>query len=742
MAKGNTQSFRRIFKYIWPQWHRLVIIFVTVGIIGILFSLSFATVMPLLKVMMGEEGFHGWIDRRSCNWRYGVDFYVVGRSDIIEGENSEILYYLLVTDVDEDGQAHKAGIMPQDRVIALGAWDGTATMSSSKLFEALAVVADGATTDVHIKRIDKKGISVSKLVQLESLPAPDDMDKNKYGLKRRLQWGLEYAAMTKAQWAATFLPRGEGKETTRKAVMFIILLMAVVTTARCIATFFQKYMAGKVVQIAIAHLREDVFAHIMIMPAGYFSSKGTSDTISRLIGDTSGLGAGVKILLGKTPRELFKAICCLVFAFLISWRLTLIFLGAAPVVVGLLGMLGSKIKKASRRSLVSSARMLGKVQDTIKALRVVKVYNRQEHESTTFFALNRRFLRQTLRVAKVQAATGPILEFLGMVAGTAALIVGISWVCSTSMDITMDSSQFFGLLLFLGTAAESVRKMSDVWNKIQKANAAAERVYEIADMPPETEDPSATKLAVLQDKIEFRNISFTYPGSENAVLKDVNLTVKAGETVAIVGPNGSGKTTLINLLPRFYDTDCGQILIDGNDIRKATLFSLRDQIAMVTQNVVTFNDTIASNIAYGKPDSSAEEIIEAAKCSYSHEFIEPSQEGYETLIGEHGSGFSGGQLQRMVIARAVLKNPAILIFDEAMSQVDADSEAKIHKALDELMAGRTCFIIAHRFSTVISADRIVVMDNGGIVAQGTHEELIKNCSLYQNLYETQLMAPE
>jgi ABC-type multidrug transport system fused ATPase/permease subunit len=223
------------------------------------------------------------------------------------------------------------------------------------------------------------------------------------------------------------------------------------------------------------------------------------------------------------------------------------------------------------------------------------------------------------------------------------------------------------------------------------------------------------------------------------VLKGINLSVQAGHNVAIVGPNGSGKTTLANLIPRFYDPDTGCILIDGKDIRKATLRSLRSQIGMVTQNVVTFNDTVAANIAYGKPNAAREEIMSAARRAFAHEFISPLPEGYDTVIGEQGSGLSGGQLQRIVIARAILKNPAILIFDEATSQIDADSEAKIHKAIEEIMQDRTSFIIAHRFSTVITADIIVVMDDGRIIAQGQHDELIQTCSLYQSLYETQLV---
>jgi subfamily B ATP-binding cassette protein MsbA len=379
--------------------------------------------------------------------------------------------------------------------------------------------------------------------------------------------------------------------------------------------------------------------------------------------------------------------------------------------------------------------MLGKLQDVISAMKVVKVYNRQAYEKESFTAINLRLLRQQFKIAKLDSLAGPILETLGMIAGSVGLVFGAQWVYEGKMQ----PSEFFAFLIALGATAESLRKTSDVWNRIQQANAAAERVYSVIDQRPEAEAPDAFELEPLEDKIEFTDVVFTYPNAKTPTLKGINLSIQAGHNVAIVGPNGSGKTTLANLIPRFYDPDSGRVLIDGKDIRDATLVSLRNQIGLVTQNVVTFNDTILANIAYGRSDASKKEIIAAAKRAYAHEFISPLPNGYNTVIGEHGAGLSGGQLQRIVIARAILKDPAILIFDEATSHVDADSEAKIHAAIEKIMNDRTSIIIAHRFSTVINADVIVVMNDGQIIAQGQHEELIQSCQLYQSLYETQLI---
>ena len=731
------KSFGRIFKYVWPQWPRIITVVVAAVIVAILLSLSFMTVIPLLKVMMGKEGLHNWVDRKTCNYKYGVDFYVPNAIDIIDKGREDIAYSLLITGVEKNSLAESAGLKPTDRIVGAGDFlisKEAEKILFSRMLEELATTKE-SKIKVQLKRLNKESTLEDETLELNTPENKAYIDSLQYGRIGRIKWEVKLAIIERAQWVVGLLPREQNQPDSTRAVIFIIWAIGVATIIRCLAKFYQDYMAQKVVQIGINHLREDAFGHVMNMPIGFFANERPSDTVSRIIRDTSVMGNAIKIMLGKALREPLNAMFMLGCAMLLNWQLTLIFLCSAPVVLGLVAMFGRKMKKATRKSLMASSQMLAKLLDMISGLKVVKVYNQQDYEQGAFKKINNKLLKQLLKISKVDAATMPVLEVLGMAAGSAALIMGVRWVTQNKMESTV----FLGLLILLGATAESVRKTSDIWNKIQEANAAAERVFAIIDEPIEKERPNAFELEPLKGRIEFADIFFTYPNAKSPTLKGINLSVQAGHNVAIVGPNGSGKTTLANLIPRFYDPDSGRILINGKDIRNATLYSLRNQIGLVTQNVVTFNDTISANIAYGRPNASEKEIITAAKSAYAHEFISPLPNGYDTIIGEHGSGLSGGQLQRIVIARAILKDPAILIFDEATSHVDADSEAKIHAAIEKIMKNRTSFIIAHRFSTVINADVIVVMNDGQIIAHGHHDELIKSCQLYQSLYETQLI---
>jgi len=729
-------AFSRIFKYIWPQWPRIVVVIFGAFVTSVLLSLSFMTIIPLLKVMMGEEGLHGWVDRKTCNWRYGVDFYVPDMADLTNKNDRDVMNCLIITRVKKDGLGMAAGLQRDDRIVGTGDFlvgPQAEKVSSARLVQEMATTTKDRLT-IQLQQINNT--SEVNQIQVETTVSSSFMDSAKWGTVQRIKWNLEKLIFEKAQKVMRLLPREKTNEGKTKAVTFIIIVIFVITLIRCIAKFYQDYLAQKVVQVAINNLRQDAFGHVMNMPIKYFVNEQPSDTVSRLIRDSGAMGTGIKILLGKALREPLNATFFLAAAMLLNWQLTLVFLGGAPVTLWLTALLGKKMKRATRKTLVSWSQMLAKLQETVVGLKIVKVYNQQNYERNAFGAINKRLLKQLLKSSRIDAATMPTLEIIGMAAGLAAIVFGTSWINKGRLDAT----EFFAILILLGSAAEAVRKTSDIWNKIQEANAAAERVFSLMDEPVEFEKQNAVELTPLKNKIEFRDVVFTYPGSDRPVLNGVNLTVKAGQNIAIVGPNGSGKTTLANLIPRFYDVGSGSVLIDGQDVRDVTLKSLRDQIGMVTQNVVTFNDTIVANIAYGKPQASRDEIVEAAKHAFADEFIVPMPDGYDTVIGEQGCGLSGGQLQRIIIARAILKNPAVLIFDEATSQVDANSESKIHKAIEEIMHNRTCFIIAHRFSTVISADRIVVMNNGRIVAQGTHEELVKDCTLYKSLYETQLIV--
>ena len=593
------KAFGRIFAYIWPQWPRVIVVVLSAMVVAILLSLSFMTIIPLLKVMMGKEGLHGWVDRKSCEWKYGLDFYVPNTADFTSKDSQDVPYYLLVTAVSENGLGKSAGVRTDDRIIGAG---DLLVGEEAERIPFLRILAELTTTRqekilLQLKRPGKDGESESVTLELNTPENKAYIDTLPWSRIERVGFAFKQTANRCAQRAVGLLPREENRDTRTKAIVMIILLMGLFTVIRCLAKFYQIYLAQKVMQVGVNHIREDAFGRALDMPMGVFANERPSDTVSRIVRDTSVLGGAIKMLLGKALREPLIALFMLGFAMLLNWQLTLIFMGAAPLVLWLLGLFGKKMKRATRKSLVVSSQMLAKLQESMAGLRVVKVYNRQEYERRTFKGLNHRLLRQLLKISKVDAATMPVLEVLGMAAGSAALIVGVQWVTASRMD----SSVFLGLLILLGAAAESVRKTSDVWNRIQEANAAAERVFAVIDEPVEHERSGAIELGRLSRSIEFADVVFTYPGSLRPALSRINLTVQAGHHIAVVGPNGSGRTTLANLIPRFYDPDSGRILIDGKDIRDVTLASLRNQIGMVTQDMVTFNDTIAANIGTAKP---------------------------------------------------------------------------------------------------------------------------------------------
>ncbi len=728
------KAFAQMLRYIWPQWPRIIVVVLSAVAIAMMLSLSFGTIIPLMKVMIGTEGLHGWVDRKASEYFYGLEFYAPSPEELTDGGGPSLRTHLLVTKVGKNSLAEKAGLRPQDRIGNVGNLRMEEPNALySRLLQELATAQRG-TVQIELKRSQNNAFPSLSL----AMNTPGNREYlETLGWKwfQRTQWQAGVTAVRGVQWLAAFLPREQTAENKVKAVFLIVLVTGVTTVIRCVAKYFQDYLGQKIVEVSTNHLREDVFARLMRMPVGIFANEKPSDFISRIVRDTVTMGGALRVLLGKALREPMNAIAMLAVALYINWHLALVFLGGAPIVLVLFGTFGRKMKKATRKSLVASSQMLAKLQEAVAGLRVIKVYNQEQYELERFSRINDRLLKQLLNMSKVDAATQPVLEVLGMFAGCAALVVGMRWVATEHLD----GAEFLTLLVLLGAAAEATRKTSDIWTKIQSANAAAERIFEVLEQPVEVEKPNAGVLPPVKKSIEFQGIVFSYPGAERPALDGINLAVTAGHNVAIVGPNGSGKTTLANLLPRFFDPAAGRILVDGRDIRDVTLRSLRDQIGMVTQQVISFNDTIAANIGYGRSGATRDEIVAAAQRAYAHEFICRLPKGYDAMIGEQGVGLSGGQLQRIVIARAILKNPAILIFDEATSQIDADSEAKIHVAIEKIMQGRTTFIIAHRFSTVIAADVIVVMNEGKIVAQGQHEDLMRTCPIYQALYETQLI---
>jgi subfamily B ATP-binding cassette protein MsbA len=674
---------------------------------GLIYTGGLGAVLPILRVLVNGDTVQSWTDHQVAEKRLETRFYIPERpvdAPVLKDQGR-----IEVMSSRPNGPAATLGLQNEDQIVQVN--------GETEINKMLALLASPDVTSATIHTVNGA--------------AARDLSGTLPPIKWYIQLGRRVAYAMPSNPVAAIA-----------AIFFLIMGMGVFGN---IFRFFQEYLSDKAAISAVNDIRRDMYDHVLHMPMNFFGSSGTSDVTSRLVQDSQQLQDGFKIILGQSIQEPFKAAFAFAFSMYLSWKLTIFIVLFAPIMAAVIKKFGKKMRRASRAMLQKSSHMLGQIESTLIGIRVVKATGSEKFEGKRYGGIMAKLQDELLKMARYEAYATPAMETITMLcAGT--ILMYASYLIF--MQHSLDQTSFFMVMACLVGIGESLRRLSKLSSVLGRSNAAAARVFEILDIPDEPKKQAAQEaiglsivsLPAIQREIVFEDISFAYENASSNAVESVSLTVPKGKSVAVVGRNGSGKTTLLALLPRFYDPQQGRILIDGVDIRTATLKSLRSQIGIVTQEAVIFPGTIAENIAYGNPAAKREDIEAAAKRAFAHDFILEKPEGYDTPLGEMGGQLSGGQRQRINIARAILRQTPILILDEATSQVDAESEHLIQQAIESIMHERTTFVIAHRFSTILSADTIVVMDRGQIIGQGEHDELLENCPTYRQLYERQLIG--
>ncbi len=505
---------------------------------------------------------------------------------------------------------------------------------------------------------------------------------------------------------------------------------------RGLFSFFNSYLMRSTGAKVVKDMRNKLFEHLMYLPVGHYKKESTGSILSRITNDIGSL----QHLLAHSIKDLFvesaTVVVLLAVALYRRWDLALLAITILPAAFYGAGRIGKRLKQVSKKAQQKVSMITEFLTESFSGIKMIKVFEREDYTINRFKGRTQDFYREVMRATRLTELTSLLMELVGGFGIAFVLWYGGRLVISG--DIT--PGEFFSFLAAIFMVYTPARRLATVNNSIQQARASLERISEVEIK--EREKDGSINIPPLKGNIEFRNVSFMYPNAKYEALKDINLTINKGEIVAIVGKSGVGKTTLVDLLPRFHDPSQGIICIDDLDIAKATLKSLRGKIGVVSQDVILFNDTVKNNITFGKLDATDDEITSAAQAAYAHEFIMELPQGYETVIGEKGVRLSGGQRQRLSIARAILKNPPILILDEATSSLDTEAEIMVQRALENLMENRTTIVIAHRLSTIRRASRIIVLDRGRIIESGTHEQLIKTGGIYKKLYELQFSTQD
>ena len=500
----------------------------------------------------------------------------------------------------------------------------------------------------------------------------------------------------------------------------------------------QNYLMSYVGQSVIIDIRAAVFKKLQRLSVSFYDKNKTGTIMSYVTNDVNALQSAMVENTIEMITEGFILIGSVVAMIYLDWRLTLFTFCTFPVVLWFMEFFGKKIRKTGGRIQECTADITSVLQESVASARVIKSFVREDYEVDRFDIENKANFRANMKNAQLMATLTPVVELVAAIGVTMIIWYGGNNV----INGTITAGSLVAFLTYAVNISNPIKRLTRVIGNIQKALAAAQRVFMIIDMPEEiAESRDAKQLPEVIGKVEFQNVSFAYNDKGN-VITDLSFSVKPGEVIAIVGPSGAGKSTIANLLPRFYDVNKGDIKIDGHSVREVTLDSLREQVGIVPQETMLFNGSVYNNILYGRLDATKEEIEAAAKAANAHDFIMQLTDGYETKLGDRGVNLSGGQRQRIAIARAILKNPRILILDEATSALDTESERVVQEALDRLMVGRTSFVIAHRLSTVKNADKILVLEKGNLVESGTHDELLALDGLYAHLYKIQYRNKE
>ncbi len=611
------------------------------------------------------------------------------------------------------------------------------------VYPFVEIVLKGDTLHEWIDNQDDETLSAIATIEgeIKTLTAQGIDDDNKSALARlNSNLGTE---QDKQWWNEALRPyvKDWAPKTAFQTLAWLMGLMFIGTVLRGIFLMGNMVLVARVGQRTVLDLQNEVFRNVLQMETSEMEVKGTGDLISRIRGETSVVGQAISVLFGKTIREPMKLAACLIGAACVNWRLLILSCLICPIAGYLMIWLAKVTKRANKKAMEESAKLLDRLYQALTYQRVVKAFTMEDGERERFETVANDVYRKAMKIAWFNSfarinneVLGVTMISLSVLAGGYLVLSGQTELFGIQMSSTkMDFGRVMLFFTFLIGVADPLRKMADVYNTIQGGVVAADRVFPLIDQTPAVHDAKEPVLIPAgQLEVQFENVTFSY-NEDRQILNGVSATIPAGSSVAIMGNNGCGKSTLINLVPRFYDVAGGSIKLGGVDVRHSSLRSLRSRIGYVTQQTMLFNDTIAENIGYGTTTASSQAVVEAATKAHAHDFIMQLEHGYDSQIGEHGGKLSGGQRQRLSLARAILKDPDILILDEATSQIDIESETLIHQTLAKFIKDRTTLIITHRVSTLELVDYIMLMNDGEVVDFGTHEELIGRCVEYRRI---------